>query len=287
MVSKLTYFKRQADIIVGLFCLLLFSNCSGNKKIVASVDDNELTREKAELMMTHLGYNIHDRKDWVKFIDNWCEEQALKEELKIQDITKSELVEMRSQAFMGDLSKYYLEEKKFYKEIDSIVTEKQFLSYYNQHKNEFALQDYIVKALYLKIPKEVKEIEKIKACFLLKNDKDIAQVNSYAKLYAEDFYFDDKQWIYFNDLTKDIPIGKYNKDNIVLNRTKTYFEDNEFVYFINIIDFKVKDATPPLDFLKNQMKEIIVAQRMNDIREKKEVKLIQNIKKKHEITKHF
>jgi predicted transcriptional regulator len=122
---------------------------------------------------------------------------------------------------------------------------------------------------------------------LLKNDKDIAQVNSYAKLYAEDFYFDDKQWIYFNDLTKDIPIGKYNKDNIVLNRTKTYFEDNEFVYFINIIDFKVKDATPPLDFLKNQMKEIIVAQRMNDIREKKEVKLIQNIKKKHEITKHF
>ena len=52
--------------------------------------------------MTHLGYNIHDRKDWVKFIDNWCEEQALKEELKIQDITKSELVEMRSQAFMGD-----------------------------------------------------------------------------------------------------------------------------------------------------------------------------------------
>jgi hypothetical protein len=35
------------------------------------------------------------------------------------------------------------------------------------------------------------------------------------------------------------------------------------------------------------MKEIIVAQRMNDIREKKEVKLIQNIKKKHEITKHF
>ena len=63
-----------------------------------------------------------------------------------------------------------------------------------------------------------------------------------------------------------------------MNRTKTYFEDNEFVYFINIIDFKVKDATPPLDFLKNQMKEIIVAQRMNAIREKKEVTLIQNIK---------
>ena len=47
---------------------------------------------------------------------------------------------------------------------------------------------------------------------VIKNDKDLSKVNTYAKLYAENFYFDDEQWIYFNDLTKDIPLKEYNKD---------------------------------------------------------------------------
>jgi hypothetical protein len=108
-------------------------------------------------------------------------------------------------------------------------------------------------------------------------------MNSYAKLYAENFYFDDEQWIYFNDLTKDVPLKNFNRDNIVLNRTKTYFSDEEFTYFINILDYKLKDSAPPFDFLKPQIREIILSKRINKIKEEIESKLILNTKKKHDI----
>ena len=78
-------------------------------------------------------------------------------------------------------------------------------------------------------------------------------------------------------------MAKYNIDNIVLNRTKTYFSDDSFTYFLNIIDYKLKDEAPPVEFLSNEIKSRIVATRLQELKEKNESKLIQRIKKKHEI----
>ena len=135
-----------------------------------------------------------------------------------------------------------MEEIKIKKSLDTIVSLEESQTYYDSHKDEFILNDYIVKALYLKIPKDLdfKE-EEVHLNYLLKNDKDLAEINSYAKLYAENYYFDDSVWVYFDKITEDIPLTKYNIDNIVLNRTKTYFSDEEHWYFLNIIDYITSD----------------------------------------------
>ena len=283
MVNNIIYNFKQAGFVVSLFCLLLFTNCSGDNPIVASVDGNELTKGDAVLMMNHLGYSTKNPKEWKRFVEFWCDQQVLKEELIEANENKARLVELRSQVFVGDLSKFYLEEKFILDKIDTAISQKELKEYYESNKEAFVLQDYIVKALYIKVPKDAKAIDKFKKYFLLKNDKDLAQVNSNAKLYADDYYFNDENWIYFSELTKEIPLKNYNIDNIVLNRTKTYFNDDQYVYFLNIIDFNLKDETPPFDFFKGQLKEMILAKRMNKLREDNESKWIQEIKKKHEI----
>jgi hypothetical protein len=283
LVNKLKYILKQAGFVVSLFCFLLFTNCSDDNPIVASVDDVELSKEDATMLMKHLGYDIKNPKEWKRFIHFWCEQQVFNEELNLTDVTKSRLVNLRSQVFAGDLAKYYLEEKLISQKLDTVISEKELKKYYDANKEAFELQDYIVKALYIKVPKEAKTIEKFKKHYLLKNDKDLAQVNSNAKLYADDYYFNDENWIYFSELTKEVPLKNYNIDNIVLNRTKTYFSDDQFVYFLNIIDFNLKNETPPFDFFKDQLKEMIIAQRMNTLRERNESKMIQEIKTKHEI----
>lgn len=235
--------------------------------------------------MKHKGYDSKDKEEYREFISEWCENEIFNQELKITDPDKWKLIQLRSQMYQGDLSKFYLEEIKIKKALDTIVSLEESQAYYDSHKDEFILNDYIVKALYLKIPKDLdfKE-EEVHLNYLLKNDKDLAEINSYAKLYAENYYFDDSAWVYFDKITEDIPLTKYNIDNIVLNRTKTYFSDEEHWYFLNIIDYKLKDEAPPLDFLKDQIQGIIVSKRLNDLREKSEVNLIKELKKKHEVT---
>ena len=194
---------------------------------------------------------------------------------------------LRSNAFEGELAQFYLEEELLKGNLDTVVTHDQMASYYHLNKEDFVLSDYLVKALYLKVPKTADyKSQNIDKAFMLKNDKDLSEVNSYAKLYAENFYFNDSSWIYFNELSKDIPLTKYNVDNIVLNRTKTYFSDDEFTYFLNIIDFTLKDEIPPMEFLADQIKEIIVLNRLQELKEEYGSTMIQKIKEKHEINIH-
>jgi hypothetical protein len=278
---------KQAGLIVSLFCFFIFLHaCKREGEVLVQIDEHKLYNEDAEHMMLYLGLDLDNEQDKQKVISIWTNQILYTEELKQIDPEKAKITELRGAAFKGELAKYYLEEINLMASIDSTVSDNELKKYYDNHQSEFTLNDYIIKALYVKVPKGVKILDKLKKHYLLKNDKDLARVNSYAKLYAESFYFDDEQWIYFNDFAKDIPIKKYNKDNLVLNRTKTYFEDENFAYFINIIDYKVKDSAPPFDFFKDQIKEIIIAQRINAIRENNEKEFIQKLKSKHEIIIH-
>lgn len=244
----------------------------------------ELTENDAFILMKHAGLNSDSIEAKKLFIDQWIENEVFKAELKELYPDQWQLIQLRASSFSGDLAKFYLEEIELKKKLDTIVSQKEIDTYYNSHKDEFILHDYIVKAMYLKIPSSVDFKDKnIQQKFLLKNDKDVIEVNSYAKLYAVNFYYNDSAWVYFNELTKDIPLTKYNTDNIVLNRTKTYFSDEEHTYFLNIIDYKLKDEAPPIDFLHNEIKSIIVANRLQVLKEKNESKLIQRIQKKYEI----
>jgi hypothetical protein len=281
--SRFISFKR-AGIIAGLFCFTLLHSCTNNK-VIASVDNVELTESDAYIIMSHLGMNPIDSTQLRNFVDDWCIKETFKAELKHEFLETWKLIELRAQSFSGDLAEYYLEEIELKKQLDTIIKKQDIDAYYDSHKEEFILHDYIVKALYLKIPKGLDfKSEDVHVNYLLKNDKDLTELNSYAKLYAENYYFNDSTWIYFEEVTKDIPVGKFNIDNIVLNRTKTYFSDDNFTYFLNIIDYKLKDEVPPVDFLSHEIKSRIVATRLQELKEKNESKLIQRIKNKHEIS---
>lgn len=274
---------KQAGAMVSLFCFLALASCQTKDTIIASVDDTELTEADALVLMEHLGYDVNADEDWIEFVDFWVERQVFLEELKISNAENHKLVEMRSKAFAGELARFYLEEEFIQKKIDQTVSDSLIQAYYEAHKPDFALNDYIVKALYLKVPKVAPKQDQVKEHYLLKKNKDFMKVISYAKLYAENFYFDDSTWIYFDELTKDAPIEKLNKENLVLNRTKTHFSDDEYTYYLNIIDYQLKDAVPPLEFMKDDIKQIIISQRLNDIKYKTEASFLKNIKDKHEI----
>ncbi len=259
------------------------SSCS-NDELLAKVNDHELTDGDALALMSHLGYDVSKREDKIAFVDKWVEAMMMQDEIAETDEKKAKVAEYRASLFKGELAHYFLTEAELMKSVDSTVSDKELKAYYEKHLSEFELQDFIVKALFIKLPKDAPKMSEIKEAYVLKNDKDIARIESYAKLYADDFYFDDQNWIFFQEIRKKMPAKYLNTSNLVLNRTKTYFTDDEFAYFINILDYKLKSESPPFDFIKDQIKERLIAERMNAKRLDVEKKISERLKKKHDIT---
>lgn len=276
-------YRGQKHLLGGVFVFfMLVSSCSNDDQL-ARVNDHILTEQDAKMLMENLGYDAKKKEDVATFVQKWVDAMMMQDEILESDEKMARVAEFRSNLFRGELSNYFLTEKELMKSVDSTTTDKELMEYYEKHKDEFELQDFIVKALFIKLPIDAPKLPEIKESYLLKNDKDIARIESYAKLYAEDFYFDDQNWIFFQEIRKKMPSRSVNSNNIVLNRTKTYFSDDEFIYFINVLDYKLKSESPPFEFIREQIRERLVGQRMNAKRTEAEKKLTERLKNKHEI----
>ena len=71
----------QAGLWASLFFFGLIS-CGSDGKVIASVDDSELTEADAVVLMKHLGYDINNEAEYNAFIIEWCEREMLKKELE-------------------------------------------------------------------------------------------------------------------------------------------------------------------------------------------------------------
>lgn len=287
MENKKTYTHFKGGLWATLvFVIVIFHSCTSDE-IIASVDDHELTMSEAQKLMSHLGYDILKEEDKKAFVNSWTDAMIMQDELEETDPQKAKLAEFRSLLFRGELAQYFLTENELMKKVDTTFAEADLKKYFEEHIEEFSLNDFIIKGLFIKLPVNAPKIDEIKSAYLLKNDKDIAQIESYAKLYAEDFYFDDENWILFQELRKKIALKSVNKENLVLNRTKTYFSDKDYIYFLNVLDFKLKTDHPPFEFVKDQIKERLMAQRLNDRRNEVELSLKEKLNNKHDIQIYF
>ena len=98
------------------------------------------------------------------------------------------------------------------------------------------------------------------------DDSDISEIETYAQLYASNFYYDDENWMYFDDLTKEIPLNNINKDKFITQKSKIKMDENGYFYFLNVIDYKLKNTISPLEFERDNIKQRILNIRIKDLR---------------------
>lgn len=251
------------------------------------MNDHKLYQEDAELIMKELGYDPKNEVDWKTFVDDWLRTQLMRDEINETDELAELTTSYRAEIFQGELAELALVEQSLLTEIDTVISQQEIRDYYDVHKDEFELSDFIVRALFLKVSVECPKLSTLKRAYLLKNEKDVAQIESIAKLYAEDFYFDDQQWVFLSDLTQRIPSDKFKSESVALNRTKTYVSDDQYVYFLKIIDVKLKNERPPLDFVSADIRQRILNDRMNEQRIAVQNRLLKNLKLKHDFEVHL
>lgn len=235
---------------------------------MASVNDAELYEIELKSYLKEQDYNPEDSADLASdFVDQWVKDQILVQEAQNNENVDNDKVEHKVEAFRNDLYILELEQELVNERLDTNITDEEIQQYYESHPQDFQLNDYLVKVLYLKIPVDAPDIEKISYKYKLYKETDINEIELYAKIYATNYYYDENNWIYFDDLLKEIPLQDINKDRFIMKRSKTRFEENGYHYFLNIIDYKLKNTTSPLSFEKNNIKERIINIRIKDLRD--------------------
>lgn len=266
MVNNITYLYGKIAFC-GLFLFLTIS-CgteSKDKEFLAKVGDVRLYESDLE--------NISTEEERTIFIENWVLTQ-----LYLQEFSKRQLddveINKRVADYESSLKKHKIEEKLVLEQLDTVVKDKEIEEFYKNHKSDFELKDFLVRVMYLKVPSNAPDIDKVSKWYLLKNPKDTASMQEYAKLYAVNFYYDDQSWVFFDDILKEVPLRDFDKERFIVRKSNVDFEDNGFSYFLNIYDYRLKDALSPIEFEKEKIKQRIINTRIKKVRKQIEKELL-------------
>lgn len=276
MVNKKTYLYGKIALC-GLFLFLLIS-CgeeTDHRKYVAKVGRNKLYEKDIK--------DISSEEERTMFIENWVLNQLYLREFEKNELEASE-ISKRVEEYESSLKKHAIEEKLVLEKLDTVVSEKEIESFYKNHKSDFELKDFLVRVMYLKIPSNAPDIDKVSKWYLLKNPKDTAAMQEYAKLYAVNFYYDDQSWVFFDDILKEVPLRDFDKERFIVRKSKVDFEDNGFSYFLNIYDYRLKDALSPIEFERERIRQRIINNRIKKVRKQIEKELLEKAYANKEIS---
>lgn len=273
-------------VIIGSLLLFMHS-CQWNQSpVVCEVGEHELTEEELSVLMDFYRSDFPKEKLRDKVIEEWVNQRLIEVRMKekLPEVYQNNMLKAEKEA--THLHLFELENNYISENLDSTVTDQEIQEYYEKHRENYKTSSFIVKALYLKVPDTITSKSSLKEYFLLKNDKDFDEVKKYGNLYANNFYLGENKWIYFDDLVKEVPMSEEQKEQLIRNRGESTFNIDGFTYFINVLDFRTKTISSPMETEKSIIRTHILKRRVHQLRKEAKETILENVKENTPITYH-
>ncbi|GAB4205610.1 MAG: hypothetical protein Fur0023_14600 [Bacteroidia bacterium] len=245
-------------------CDYISFNPTDKKNCIVSI--NGYCLDKEELKSVTQYYNKQDSERIAQsYIREWVIQQKLYEQAeKSISIDKAELekslTEFKQQYVISQYLKFYIQEN-----LDTSVSDREMLQYYQQHKNSFKLTNNIIQIYYVKLNDNEEDIADFKKMLLSSNTKNKSQLNTFIIEKAISYFIEDSLWIKWDDVTREIPSLKtYDLNNLPKGKTIEW-KDGTYYYYLKIKDYKVKDEYSPFIYEKEKIKKIILDERRNNL----------------------
>ena len=258
--------------IINIFILvgILFSSCTFFKKEVTEEKEAPIAKvydkylypsDISELNSTSLTGT--DSVEFVRTYANvWVKNQLILQKAE-SNLTTADLdIEKLIENYRQSLVIFTYEQKVIEQKLDTIVTELEIETYYENNKNNFELRQNIIKASYL-ITKvgTVKKAATIKKWLMSEKDEDFRELFMFCEKNAVKYYLDENKWLVFSDVLNIIPIKTYNEESFLRTNKYITFKDDKYEYFIYIKDFVTKASISPLEYEKSNINNIIINKR--------------------------
>jgi hypothetical protein len=242
-------------------CDFIASFIGAKEKPIARVFDKELLPSDL-INIVPKGTSKNDSIEIVKaYVENWVKQEVLLKQAIDNASLDQAAIELQLANYKNSLVIYAYEEQLVAQKLDTTVSEKELLNFYNTNKDNFELKKSIVKASFIKLPKNAAQLNLVKKWFKSARPRDKADLETYCMQFASDYLFADTAWQYLDDLQSKIPLSKFSEDAILQTGKRLEFTDANFIYLVFIKDFMYREETSPLSFEIDNIRNSIINKR--------------------------
>lgn len=250
----------------NIILILLIISCelenNSKEEPIARVNDNFLFFSEIQ---ESLDENMSQNDSMLAVnsaINNWASKKLLYEKaiFNLSNSKQNEL-DLLVKSYESDLYISNYEKEWLKARVDTIVSNDQLQSYYNENKNKFRLRQDILLARFIELPIENFNKTQIVRSLRRLNFQDKIYLDSISLQFKSSF-INDSVWLrpelFFNKFKIDNKI-KYNR----YLRKKSFFEikDLESLYLVYISDILRKNDYAPMSYVKPTLVQILLNKR--------------------------
>lgn len=247
------------------------------RRAVARVNDTYLYLDELEGIVT----TSTPREDSIDrlsaYINSWIRKQLLIDEaLKRIDINEAE-VERKILDYRYSLIGYQFQKLYIQQHLTDSVPVADIEAYYNQNIDNFILKQNIIKGTFIKVPQGAPRTNRIKDLIFSNKEKDRNDLKSYCLSFSTAYHLSDSSWIEFDKLVVNSPLAEI-PNKIQFLKSYPYYETSDvgFLYYLKIDAYKISDNVSPLEFVKEDIKNIIINKRKVELARKLEEEVYEN-----------
>lgn len=252
-----------------IVCYLLVGSCNffksekdGNEEPIARVYDKYLY----ESDIAGMGKGAIRPEDSIQaihnYINSWIRHNLMLRYAQDNLPDDEQRLDARLRDYKESLLIYQYENELVNQKLDTSVSVEEIERYYSDHQDIFSLKKEIVRVKYIILPKNtLQPLDSVRAWIRNMNDYNEPKLHGFCKEYAVQYSIGDSVWYNKEELTALLPADNFNFENAEFNKSYVETADSGYKYLIKFDDFRIKGSDAPIDFVKNEIINIILNQR--------------------------
>ncbi|MGY6558666.1 MAG: peptidyl-prolyl cis-trans isomerase [Nitritalea sp.] len=283
--------KRQPIL---LLLLLLLSSCDlfrlksdENEEInpkLAEVGNQVLRMDDVRFLYKTPLSTMDSSQLLEAYVKSWVKKQLMiaeaSQSVKIDEAeVNRKLLDYRYALLVYELERQFVE-----KNLDKSIQLEEVEAYYAANKENFILKDAILRVQYFKVAKgNDRAIKKILSLVGKEDEKSLSELRDVALNSTVTHFVETNSWIKWGELAAGTPLETASNVNNVLRRPGTLeFEDEDYAYIFHVLEYKLYDEYPPMEFVEAEIRKILQTKRQAALVEQLEREIYERALEKKE-----
>ena len=277
------YYFFSIFILSLLYSCAYFPSSTPGNKVVAKVGDKLLLRKELAAVLPR-GITKPDSVNQSKFyIQRWIRQELMLKMAEENLTDEQKDVQRELDEYRTSLIIHRYQQQLINQKLDTVIAESDIRQFFDSHPEKFILDQNIVKAIYIEVPKKEAKLDQLRQWMSATDDKSRMELEKFSFQFATKFDYFNDLWIDFSQIRSRMPVN-YARPEVVLRRNSFIeaSDDNKY-YLAAIKDYRLIGDKAPFEFVRDRITNMILNTRKMEFIEE----LQKNIYQKGKSTDQF
>ena len=182
-------------------------------------------------------------------MDNAIDNISQERQVQLDQLIENYQIELYAQEYLGELTKQNL---------DTLISEKAILAFYETRKEDFKLNEDLVQFRYVQLDPLNTDLQKITKLFNKGDVTSLKELDS-LKLSYRNYFLNDSIWVKKSALFDAMNVINVTNEKLYIKENKTWkLEDSLGVYLVRFNKVLKRGDRAPLSYVKPTVKQVLL-----------------------------